>query len=171
MRDKVLAAIEIYAAGGTIEKACELANVSNTPFRRLLREDAEIHDKYEMAMRARGFVYHDEAYKVAAEIGTEQGLNAADARTKADILLKLGGQAFPDRFGNKVAISHEVKPSLIDAIDAGKQRSLRPGRDLTQVIDATYTENTNTYELESSDKQSDKATLPAADGLPDPFAP
>lgn len=171
MRDKVLAAIELYAAGGTIERACELADVSNTPFRRLLREDSDVMAKYETAIRARSYVYHDDAYSVAAQLGTDEGLNAQDARVKAEILMKLGGKINPDRFGDRVNVQHDIKPSITAAIQEGKQRALRPPCDPAHVIDAEYTVITDASQPETSDCLSDAPSIAPGDDEIDPFAP
>ena len=154
MRDKVLAAIEVYSAGGTIERALETVGISKTPFRKMLRQDPEIMALYESAMAARSYVFQDDAYKVADEMGTDDGLDPANARVKAEILLKLAGAAHPDRFGNRVNVQHEVKPSLAGAIEAGKARALQPPRDLAPVIDAEYTMVSDASQAHTSDKQS-----------------
>ena len=171
MRDKVLAAIEVYSAGGTIERALQEVGISKTPFRKILKQEPEILALYEAAMRSRSYVFQDDAFAVADAMGTEEGLDPANARVKAEILLKLSGAANPDRFGAKLAVQHEVKPSLTQAIEQGRQRALRPPRDLAPVIDAEYTDVTAPCASETSDKQSAAVeNLPAPDAI-DPFAP
>lgn len=169
MRDKVLEAIEVYSAGGTIEKALQTVGISKTPFRRILREEPDIMAKYEAAMASRSYVFLDDAFAVADEMGTDSGLDPANARVKTDILIKLAGAAHPDRFGNRVNVQHEIKPSISAAIEEGKQRALRPPCDPANVIDATFTEVTNTCLPSTADKQSAVSEKPADPALVDPF--
>lgn len=168
MRDKVLAAIEIYAAGGTITKAIADAGLkSNTPFYATLRKDPEILQLYEAAMKVRSYVMLDEAY----EIGSDDELDAKKARAKSEIRFKIAAMSNPDRFGDRMNVQHEVKPSIAAAIAAGKERALLPQRDPAPVIDTTYTEVSNTYDNVASDKQSDAAPeQPGAIEI-DPFEP
>lgn len=171
MRDKVLAVIEAYSAGGTIEKALAEVGISKTPFRRVLRQDPEVLALYEGAMRARSYVFQDDAFAVADAMGTDDGLDPANARVKAEILLKLSGAANPDRFGQRTNVQIEAKPSIAAAIAAGKERAALPMRDPAPVIDTTYSEITNTYETTASDKQSDAAPQQPGAIEIDPFEP
>lgn len=171
MRDKVLATIEAYSAGGTIERALESVGISKTPFRRILRQEPEVLALYESAMRSRSYVFQDDAFAVADAMGTDEGLDPANARVKAEILLKLSGAANPDRFGAKLAVQHEVKPSLTAAIQDAKARSLRPPCDPAQVIDAEYTMITDASPAKTSDCLSDAPANALGDDEIDPFAP
>lgn len=171
MRDKVLAAIEAYSAGGTIEKALQSVGISKTPFRRILKEEPEVMALYEAAMRSRSYVFLDDAFTVADEMGTENGLDPANARVKAEILMKLSGAANPDRFGNRVNVQHEVKPSIINAIEEGRKRSLRPPCDPALITDAEYTDISAPCALETSDKQSAAPEIASDADAIDPFEP
>lgn len=169
MRDKVLAAIEVYAAGGTIERALESVGISRGPFRRLVRTDPDVLAAYESAMRSRSYVFLDEAYTVSDQMGTENGLAPMDARVKSEILLKLSGANNPERFGAKLAIQHEVKPNLIAAIDEGKRRAALPQRDLALITDAQYTVIEPQIATVTSDKQSAAPGIADAPTAIDPF--
>jgi len=150
MRDKVLAAIETYAAGGTILKALAQHGVDKDRFYAMLRKDAELFEAYQATWRARSFVMLDEAY----EIGSDDERDPKAARVMSEIRLKVAALANPDRFGDRVNVQHEVKPSLAGAIEAGKARALQPPRDLAPVIDAEYTMISDASPAHTPDKQS-----------------
>ena len=151
MRDKVLAAIEIYASGGTITRAIQEAGLKSlNHFYTTIRKEPEILALYEAAIKGRSFVMLDEAY----EIGSDNELDAKKARAKAEIRFKIAALSNPDRFGDRVNVQHEVKPSLAGAIEAGKARALQPPRDLAPVIDAEYTMISDASPAHTPDKQS-----------------
>lgn len=168
MRDKVLAAIELYASGGTITKAIAEAGLrSVTPFYATIRKDAEVMALYEAAIKTRSYVMLDEAY----ELGSDKDLDAKKARAQSEIRFKIANLTNPDRFGDRLKLEHEVRPSLIQAIDQGKARALRPQCDPALITDAEYTVIPSTCDVQASDMQSDEAALPAPHAPIDPFEP
>ena len=165
MREKILATIETYAAGGTISAALEANGISKTPFYKMLRQVPEIMALYEAAIKVRGYVMLDEAY----EIGSDEKLDPRSVRVMAEIRMKIAALNNPDRFGDRVNVQHEVKPDLQAAIEAGKRRAAIPTRDLAEVIDAEYSVVPPENHPATADKQSGDVSISPSEAAIDPF--
>lgn len=167
MRDKVLAVIEAYAAGGTVSAALASVGIDKKPFYKLIRKDPEILALYEACNKVRAHVMLDEAY----ELGSDKELDPRSVRVMAEIRMKLAALQNPDRFGDRVNVQHDVKPSIISAIEAGKQRALRPPSNLADIIDTTCTEIPTACAAQAADKQSASDEIAGGQATEiDPFA-
>lgn len=163
----MLAAIALYAEGGSIGNHLDTIGLSRADFYSHKRKNPDLHTLYLEVQEARADMMVDEAYV----IGTDRELNPQVARVQAEIRLKIAAAFDRRRFGERLALETEVKVSLTDAIEAGKARMLPPPCDPANVIDTTYTDVPSTCDVHASDKQSDTVPIAQADDDIDPFAP
>lgn len=166
MRDKVLAAIAMYAEGGSIGQHLDSLNMRRGDFYAFKRKNPDIHSLYLEVQEARADMMVDEAYL----LGTDKELNPQVARVQAEIRLKIAAAFDRRRFGDRVAVDTEVKVSLLEAITMARTRALRPPCDPANIIDVEYTAIPMASASDPSDCQSE-ATInaPGPDDI-DPFS-
>lgn len=151
MRDKVLAAIAMYAEGGSIGQHLDAIGLSRADFYSFKRKNPELHTLYLEVQEARADMMVDEAYV----LGTDKELNPQVARVQAEIRLKIAAAFDRRRFGERVALETEVKVSLTQALEDARARALRPPCDPANIIDAEYTAITDASHSQTSDCLSD----------------
>lgn len=162
MREKVLAALTLYAEGGTIRKARAAHKVSAQQFYDALEADPDLVARYRFIQKSRADMFADEVLELAEE-GAATGADPRHVRVAADVKLKLASFYDRPRFGEKIGVELEAGPNLAEALQAARQRVPLPQCDLAQVTDVEYRALPSPAHDDATDKQSD--AKPAA---PDP---
>lgn len=165
MRDKVLAAIALYAEGGSIGQHLDTIGLSRADFYGHKRKNPELQALYLEVQEARADMMVDEAYL----LGTDKDLNPQVARVQAEIRLKIAAAFDRRRFGERVQLDTEIKVSLTQAIEEGRRRALRPPCDPATILDAEYTMITDASTPKASDKQSEQPKKAGDPPMLDPF--
>lgn len=175
MRNKVLAVFETYAEGPSIRKSRELHKVSASDFYKTLHANPDLALQYRFIQKSRADMCVDRAQEIADDCATVRDpvdvlLGTVKpppdprlARVAIDGLRGIGGVYDRERFGDKLAIEHDVKPNLIDAIQAGRSRALLPSRDLHPIINVQAVDITPLLPASATDMQSEEGDI-------DPFS-
>lgn len=175
MRNKVLAVFETYAEGLSIRKSREQHGLRAADFYKTLHDNPDLATRYRFIQKSRADMCIDRAQEIADDcatvrdpfdvlLGTEKP--APDprlARVAIDGLRGIGGVYDSERFGTKLAIEHDVKPNLVEAIQAGRSRAALPSRDLHPVIDVQAIDITPMLTSPATDMQSEAEEI-------DPFS-
>lgn len=179
MRNKVLAVLSAFAEGGTLRDALSKESLTWQAFYRVLRETPDLMNDYHDHQRNRAEMAGDEILEIAKRLmSTEKdekgvlidALDARRARVAGELLGKMMERYSPDRFGQRMNVQVEAKPNLLEAIEAGKRRSLLPHRNLAQIENAQLIDITPTIPMRATDKQSGERTETPILAAPiDPF--
>lgn len=177
MRNKVLAVLDTYSEGGTIEGALAVHGMTQYVFRRNIRRDPDLLREYYERQEDKGEMAGDQLVKLAEDLSKptppkpkpgEEVLEDAPidprrARALADVLLAIMERYKPSRFSPKMQLTVEAKPNLVTAISDGRSRALLPSRDLMPVIDLQAIEITPLCAPSATDMQSEEGEI-------DPFS-
>lgn len=164
MREKVLAVLAQYAEGGTLKAALKAQRVHNKDFYTLLRDDADVRQKYDFIKEYRGDIYEDEIYETA----TDKRADPRRARVKIDGLRTLAGFANPARYGTqRVEVTGQI--DLTAALTDAQRSLLRPGCDLDAIPYTDCTDISTRSPRSLPDKQSVELPKLAESPALDPF--
>jgi hypothetical protein len=179
MEDKLLAVLQEYADGAHIGRVLKTHGISWAWFYKSLRERPREAAQYQAHKKARADMAGHKVMELAeicleAAPKDENGVlidkpDAGRVREAGNLLLKMMAKYDPGEYGDKVQVQTDVRLSLTDAIEAGRQRMLRPPCDPAQVIDAECVDITNACTPQASDKQSDTEAIAPILALKDPF--
>lgn len=157
-----------YADGATIPKACLAARVSTREFYGLMRLDPEYRREYEALRRLRSDMVVDEMLDILADEP-----DAKKMRARIDGGAKTVALMYPDRYGDRMRIEVEEKPSLLPALRLARERAGVSIRDLAPDSDGTYRAIPGVAGPRAPDRQSDvrpdPRDLARAYEPPDPF--
>lgn len=159
MRNKVLRAFELYSEGGSIGKHLDTVGLSRRDFYRTKRNDHELSAIYLEIQEARADMMVDEAY----ELGSDTSLDPRAMRAMVEVRVKIAGMFDRKRFGDKIAVEHEIRPNLVAAIESGRSRAALPSRDLHPIIDVQAIDITPMLASSATDMQSEEGEI-------DPFS-
>lgn len=196
MRDKVLAVFQTYSEGGSCRRAREQHEITSAAFYKTLADNPDLDTQYRTIQAARADMSVDRMLELANDcvkspeqliesIAEWRGegltedqitvlmrpVDPRHVRVAMDGLRATAEMYDRKRYGQRVAIDTEIKVSLTEAIEQGKQRALRPPCDPALITDAEYTVIPSTCDARASDKQSEESALPAPPAPIDPFEP
>lgn len=139
-REKTKEAIELYANGERRPAALEKVGLSRIAFYRTIERNEDLKELWALAKKARAHGYLDEALSM---IATETDARMIAAKTP--VLKWAAAVEHPQEFSERqnLSIDHNAAPSLIEALQASKQRVALPLRDLgavaqSQVVDVVH---------------------------------
>ncbi len=158
----------LYADGYTPMRACKAAGVSSRDFYGLMRIEPRFYEEYQALRALRGHMLLDSC----EDILTCES-DPKDKRVRIEAILKMIGQLHPDRYGDRLKVQVEEKPSIRAALTAALARAQIPLRDLARDSDGTYRTIPSVEDQRSPDPQSDdrpsSLDLAPAYVPPDPF--
>lgn len=151
MRDKVLAVLETYSAGGTLKAALKAHALHPHSFYTFLDDNPEIMAKHQAIKRHRADMMVDEAY----EIGTDENAEPRRARVQIDSRIKIAGFYDRQQFGEKIDLTVHNHVDLSAALLEARNRALpQPLRNLENVQDAEFVALPGAIDSGTADKQS-----------------
>jgi len=142
--------------------------VSSRDFYALVRRDRAFAEEYQALRRLRGHMLLDQCDDILSS-----DAEAKLVRARIDCIIKMIGQLHPDRYGDRVKVQVEEKPSILPALEAARARAGLPIRDLARDGDGTYRTIPGVEDQRTPDRQSDerpkRPRLAPAYEPPDPF--
>ncbi len=161
-------ALLAYAEGRSVQKACDSAPVSSRWFYDMVRFEPKFNEEYQALRTLRAHKLLDEC----EDILTDE-TDAKRLRTRIDCIIKVIAQQNPDRYGDRLKVQVEEKPSIRAALTAALARAQIPLRDLARDSDGTYRTIPSVEDQRAPDPQSGDRTisqaLASAYVPPDPF--
>lgn len=146
----------LIAAGHSIEKACQLAEITEYRYTKWL---VDLPAFEQAVRRARAIIVDRRVDRMADVARTEPDVNRAALIIKTDQWL--ASKLIPKIYGDKLELNTNVTIDIGGALAEARARgALRPRCDPDNIIDVQVIDVTEQKDVSSTDKQSVEPSLP-----------